>query len=287
MKKILVLTDFSDNARQAAEVAVTLAGRLHANIILFNTYVGEPIISEYGGTPWPIQQLVWADEDKEKLQFLKEELQDMVRQLPTGSHYPSIDERHDTGSLGSRVKSLLAQENIELIVMGAATGKTWEHLLLGSDISDVIEHADRPVLIIPKGRPLKKLQKVTLATDFDEADLKAVHYLTRIGRLLDFSLEIIHISLWGGKAIPADQRASFKQHVAKYNFPDISYEEAGGKDLIPRLNHLCAANASDLLVLVHNHYNWLSRLFKQSNTQALIGQQELPVLIVPEAMTGI
>lgn len=285
MKKILVLTDFSDNARQAAEAAVTLAGKLHANIILFNTYVSEPVMSEYGGAPWPVEQLMWADEGKEKLDFLKEELQELVRQLPAGDHRPTIDGRYEIGSLAGQVKNLLAKETIELIVMGARTGKAWEHLLMGSDTSAVIEHTDRPVLIIPQDKPLKKFHKATLATDFDAADLKAVHYLTRIGRLFGFTFDIVHVALWGMKALPDNVKAAFKQQVAKYNFAGINYQEVRGKELIHRLNHLCAAEHSDLLVLVHNRHNWLSRVFQQSNTQALMDQQQLPVLIVPAAIT--
>ena len=284
MKKILVLTDFSDNARQAAEAAVTLAGKLHANIILFNTYVNEAVLSEYGGAPWPVDQLMWADDGKEKLKFLKEDLQKLVNQLPAGDHRPSIDERHDLGSLGSQVKNLLQQEQVELIVMGARSGKAWEHLLMGSDTSAVIEHTNRPVLILPESRPLKKLQKVTLATDFDNADQKAVHYLTRIGRVLGFSLDIVHVSLWGENPVSDLLKTAFKHQVAKYNFPAISYQEVAGKDLVKRVSHLCTANGSDLLVLVHDRHNWLNRLLKQNQAQALLDAQQLPVLIVPASI---
>lgn len=284
MKKILVLTDFSDNARQAAEAAVTFAGKLQANIILFNTYVSEPVMSEYGGTPWPAEQLLWADESKEKLKLLKKDLQQLVKQLPADDHHPSIDDRHDMGNLGKRVKSILQQEQIELIIMGARTGKTWEHLLMGSDTSAVIEHTNRPVLILPESRPIRKLQKVTLATDFDQPDQKAVHYLTHMGRIFGFSLDIVHVSLWGEKPVDDTLKTAFKNHVAKYHFPAINYHEVSGKDLVKRVNHLCASNDSDLLVLVHDRHNWLNRLLKQNQAQALLDNQQLPVMIVPAAI---
>jgi nucleotide-binding universal stress UspA family protein len=286
MKKILVLTDFSDNARQAAETAVTLAGRLHANIILFNTYVSEPVMSEYGGAPWPVDQLMWADEGKEKLKFLKEDLQDLVQQLPAGDHYPGIDNRHDIGSLGGRFKNLLEQETVELIAMGARSGTAWEHLLMGSDTNAVINHTNRPVLIVPAGHPLKKLKKVTLATDFDEADLKAVHYLTRLGRIFDFSIEIVYVTLYGEEAASAIQKAKFKKHVAKFNYPVISYQEIIGKELVNRLNLFCEKAGTDMLVLVHDKHSFLNRLFKQNNAQALMKNQALPVLIIPAAISG-
>lgn len=285
MKKILVLTDFSDNARQAAEAAVTLAGKLHANIILFNTYVSEPVISEYGGTPWPVEQLMWADEGMEKLKFLKEDLQVLVQRLPAGDHYPSIDNRHDIGSLGEQVKALLQKENVEMIVMGARSGTAWEHLLMGSDTNAVINHINRPVLIVAADHPLKKLKKVTLATDFDEADLKAVHYLTRLGRVFDFNIELVHVTLYDEEATSAIQKANFKKHVAKFNYPAITHQEIIGKDLVNRLNHLCEEGGTDLLALVHDRHSFLNRLFKQNNAQALMKDQALPVLIIPAGIS--
>jgi len=285
MKKILVLTDFSDNARQAAEAAVTLASRLHANMILFNTYVSEPVTSEYGGAPWPVEQLMWADEGKEKLKFLKEDLQELVQQLQAGNHYPSIGDRQGIGNVGEQVKELLQKETIEMIVMGARSGTAWEHLLMGSDTNAVINHTNRPVLIVQAGHPLKKLKKVTLATDFDEADLKAVHYLTRLGRVLDFSIEIVHVTLYSEEAASAIQKANFKKHVAKFNYPAITYQEIIGKDLVNRLNHLCEEAGTDLLALVHDRHSFLNRLFKQNNAQALMIDQALPMLIIPAGIS--
>jgi nucleotide-binding universal stress UspA family protein len=281
MKKILVLTDFSDNARQAAEASIGIAAKLHANIILLNTFVSQPVLSEYGGSPWSVEQLLWIDQSKEKLTFLKEGLQELVQQLPSGDHHPGIDDRQETGSPGERVKELLQKETVEMIVMGPRRGTAWEHLLIGSDTSAVINHTDRPVLIVPAGNPLKKLKKVTLATDFDDADIKAVHYLTRLGRIMDFSLEIAHVTLYGETGTSAIQKAAFKKHVAKFNYPAITYHEINGKELVNRLNHLCEENGTDLLALVHDEHSFLNRLFKQNNAQALIKDQSLPVMIIP------
>lgn len=285
MKKILVLTDFSDNAQKAAQAAVTIAGKLHANIILLNTFVSQPVLSEYGGTPWSVEQLLWADEGKEKLAFLKEDLQESIQQLPVGYHYPSIDDRQEVGSVGEQVKELLQKENVEMIVMGGRNGTAWEHLLIGSDTNAVINHTDRPVLIVPTGRPLKKLKKVTLASDFGETDLKAVHYLTRLGRVFDFGIEIVHVTLYGEEATSAIQKANFKKHVAKYNYPAITYQEIIGKDLVNRLNHLCEEGGTDLLALVHDRHSFLNRLFKQNNAETLMKDQALPVLIIPAGIS--
>lgn len=285
MKKILVLTDFSETAQQAAQAAIIIAGKIHANIILLNTFVSQPALSEYGGSSWSVEQLLWEDEGKEKLAFLKEELQELVQHLPPGDHHPSIHNRQEVGRVSEEVKKVLQDETVEMVVMGARSGKPWEHLLMGSDTSGVINHSNRPVLIIPAGHAIKNLNKVTLATDFDNTDIKGVHYLTRLGCVFNFSLEIVHVNLWGKEMMSAEQQADFKTHIAKFNFPNVSYQDVGGKDLIKRLNHLCASNGSDMLALVHNQHSLLNRLFKQNNAQALTKQQKLPVMIIPAGIT--
>jgi nucleotide-binding universal stress UspA family protein len=284
MKKILILTDFSDQAAPALDAAVKFSAKLNANLILFNSFISQPVLSEFGGTPWSVEELLLADEGKKKLNFVKEDVEALTALLPVADHHASVNCLQGMGGLGSQVKELLEKEQVELIIMGARNGSAWSHILMGSDTVSVINHADRPVLIIPAGHPLKQLRKVTIATDFDGADLKAVHYLTRLGRLFEFTIEIVHVKLWG-KNDPGDaQRLDFEKHVSKFNYPGITYDEAGGKDLANRLNNLCEANGSDLLVLVHDQHSSLNRLFNKTQAKSLLEKQQFPVLIIPAQM---
>jgi len=284
MKKILVLSDFGPQADEVAKSAVYLSAKLNVNLILFNTFVSQPVLSEYGGNPWSVEELLWADEGKEKLSFMKEDLEPVIAALPATVHHPSVYCRQAMGSLGGQVCELLENESIELIMMGTRQGSAWDHLLTGSDTLAVIGHVDRPVIVLPAGQPLKQLKKVTIATDYDDADLNAVHYLTRLGRLFGFKIDIVHVNLWGEKAVPDAKRLAFENHVARFNFPGISYLTISGKDLVNRLNGYCTENGSDLLVLVHDHHSLLGRLFSGTQAKSLLEKQEFPVMIIPAAM---
>lgn len=281
MKKIIALTDLSDQSRLAAEAAVMLSGKLGTNLILFNTFISQPVLPEYGGSPWSVEELIWADEGKEKLNFLKEQLEPLVESLPTGDHHASIDCRQGMGDLGSQVKDMISKEPVEMIVMGARTGSTWDHILMGSDTLSVINHTNRPVLVIPEKHPLKQIKKVTIATDLDSPDINAVHYLTRLGRLFNFKIEIVNVKLWGKEGADEGQRIVFEKHVAKFNYPDITYQHITGKDLANRLNQFCEQHGADLLVLVHDKHSLLSRLFNGTQAKSLLEKQEFPVMIIP------
>lgn len=287
MKKILVLTDLGPQADELAKSAVALSASLDVNLILFNTFISQPILSEYGGSPWSVEELLWADEGKEKLAFIKEEMAPVIAALPAVLHHPSVECQQGLGSLTGQVNELLHKETIELIMMGTRQGSAWDHLLMGSDTMAVINQADRPVIVLPPGRSLEQIKKVTIATDYDDADLNAVHYLTRLGRIFDFKIDIVHVKLWGEQTMPEATRLAFERHVAKFNFPDISYLTVGGKDLVNRLNALCAENGSDLLVLVHDRHSLLSRLFNGTQAKSLLEKQVFPVMIIPAAMAQV
>lgn len=285
MKKILVLTDYSDNADHAAAAAIPLCAKLHANILLFNTFASQPVLSEFGGTPYAVEQMIWLDESKEKITYLKESLEKLVAKVQHGEHKPSIDCQREEGSLQYQLKFLLERKDIELIIMGARSGTTMEHLLIGSDTSTVINQTNRPVLIIPQSADLKKIKKVTIACDFDEGDLNAVHYLIKLGRLFDFHLEILHVSLWGhDDSREMEMKSKFVNRVRRYRYPNLSYQDISGKELPARLNRHCEENESDLLVLVHDHHSFLSRIFKGSHTGEQLKHQQIPVMVIPSRM---
>ena len=285
MKKILVLTNFTDNSSHAATVAVPLCAKLNSNIILFNTFISQPVLSEFGGSPYAIEQMLWVDESKQKIDFLKEDIQVLVEALPVDQHHPNVDCLRSEGSLKFQLDFFMKRNDIELIIMGARTGSTMEHLLIGSDTSAVINRTNRPVIIIPENTDLGALKKVTIACDFDDSDINAVHYLIKLGGIFHFQLEIVHVSLWGhNDGGNIEKKRKFIDQVSRFGYEDITYQILAGKELINRLNRHCKESKTNLLVLVHDKHSLLNRIFKSTNSDELLKQQQVPVMIIPSVM---
>jgi nucleotide-binding universal stress UspA family protein len=285
MKKILVLTNFTDNSNHAATAAVPLCAKLNSNIILFNTFISQPVLSEFGGSPYAIEQMLWVDESKQKIDFLKEDIQALIDALPPKQHHPGIDCQREEGSLKFQLNFFIERNDIELIIMGARTGSTMEHLLIGSDTSTVINRTNRPVIVIPENTDLGALKKITMACDFDDSDINAVQYLIKLGRIFHFQLEIVHVSLWGhNDSNNIEKKRRFIDRVSRLGYEDITYQILAGRELINRLNRHCKENKTDLVVLVHDKHSLLNRIFKSTNTDELLKQQQVPVMIIPSVM---
>ena len=286
MKKILVLTDYSENATHAAKTAVMLGEKLHANILLLNNVAGLPVTPYYIGGGFVAEEASWLMEESEKeLNNLKDTLIPLIARIDQSKHRPSVHIQIAEGDLGENIGSVTYEEDIELVVMGTKTGSSIDHFLAGSDTNAVINHAYRPVLVVPRATELKKLKKVIFATDYNEGDIHAVKHLVKFCERFDAKLEIVHVSLIG-KHEKTDSVGEivFTSQVAALKYPKVIYRDISGKDVVRRLNSLCKETEADILALVHYPHSFLSGIFEGSHTDKALDHQNIPLLVFSPKM---
>lgn len=285
MKKILVLTDFSENATHAAKTAVILGSRLNANLLLLNCFTSQPMVADYAdGGAWLLAEPIgMREQSREDLRDMEKDLEPLVAALPREHHHPSIQFQASEGKLGDNVRDLQQEKDIEMVVMGARSGSTLEHLVIGSDTSAVMKKSIRPVLVIPETTELTHLKKVTLASDYSAQDIKAIHYLTKLGNSFGFHLHIVHIDRYNHPISP-EKKEAFMKRINRLKYPRISYSEIKGKDVINRLSRFCTDNGDDILALVHYPASFLSQLAEPSTSKTALAHQTIPLLIIPSIM---
>lgn len=282
MKTILMLTDFSENAAHAALSGVMFGKKIHANLLLFNANVAQPVAPAYAGGITVIDNISYIDEEnKRQLEQLADSLKPFLSQEET-EWMPSLHFEEGLGGLALQVKNLIREKEIEMVVMGARTGSSIDHLLTGSDTYSVIDGSKRPVLIVPAEADFAHLRKVVFATNFIEADIKAIHYLIKLGHIFNYHLEVVHINLLGEDDITKDLRkAEFMKHVRRLRYTNIEIKELYGKDVTGRLNKYCEESGTDLLSFTHYKNSLFSIIFRQSITKKAISKQKVPLLVFP------
>jgi nucleotide-binding universal stress UspA family protein len=290
MKTILVLTDFTENAAHAASSAIVLGEKLHAKLLLFNSFYNMPILPSYGGSsgPWVVEDLVLSEADCDKnLKQFAADLKKKVTALPAEHYKPTIAVQYGEGDLSKNIETILQEVDVELIVMGARSGSAIGHILTGSDTRAVIDNATRPILIVPEKTGLENLRKITFATNFEELDFKTIRYLHKLNKAFHYQIEIVHVSLFW--SIDEDnynkhKADAFRREIQEIGLPETSYYEIKGKDVISRLDRFCTEHDSDLLVMVHYKDSMMSRIFQESATKAALSDQHIPLLIIPAKM---
>jgi len=282
MKNILVLTDFSDNSENAAELAVGLSSKLGTNLLLFNTYVtnsAAPFISE----PWVAEDIFWGDDDsKDNLNKLAATLKTAAEKFDAEHHKPTIYCDNGEGKLGIVLPDIIHKHHVELVVMGARAFNPDDDGLFGSDLNSTIQTSSRPVLVIPSKVDPDQLHKVIFATDFDESDMKAIHYLVNLGKILNFELEIIHI-IHPDKAgrTKIQREIELEEQVSRLKYPQITYHDIKGTDIVENILRIYRKSGAGLLAMVHHQHSFIMRMLHQSTTKRILDNQEVPLMIFP------
>jgi nucleotide-binding universal stress UspA family protein len=285
MKNILVLTDFSKNADNAAEFGLELGSKLQANLMLFNTYVTNSAVP-FVGEPWEAEDLIWGEDDsKDNLNKTASRLKNLGAEWDSNAYKPVIFCDNGEGKLGTIIPHIIHKHQIELVVMGARSSNPDDDNLFGSDLSSVIQKSTRPVFVLSSGIQPGQIRKVVFATAFDKADMKAIHYLVKLGEVLNFELQIIHIVHPNAAgAAKSKKEIALEEQVARLQYPQIIYYEVKGDDIVENILRIYSESNAGILALVHHQHSFIARLFHQSVTQKMLGKQNVPLLIFPSGM---
>jgi nucleotide-binding universal stress UspA family protein len=278
MQSIIVPTDFSPGAYNAAKYAVALAADVQATkIILYNAY--QPYVSADPEMDVLLVQDIteFRTISEEGLDKMKEKMQADLPgsiQLEVVSDYSLIT----NGVIGACQKY-----KAELIVMGITGAESkLEEAIIGSNAVDVARNSKIPVIIVPANAEYEKLQKVLLAVDFKKvADTTPV---TEIKKLLDATnakLDVLHVE--------ADARSAHidldgEKKIFNSLFSDYSpqYHFLESENFTDAINDFALNNNSNLIVVIPKKHGLFEGIFKRSHTKALVFHSHVPVMSIHE-----
>ena len=286
MKTILVLTDFSKSAENAADIAVRLAGKLHADVLLFNVYMLIPIIPSTEAVEWALINTYGNshEESNKALNKEAERLRKLIKHMDVEPGKPEINIVNEAGAVAECVHHLQKKREIEMRVMGSSK-KPYNNFFLGSDTKEVLNKTTCPVLIIPEKQSALDIKNVVFATDNSDEDLRAITYLNTLSAQLKFRIHVSHVSdplHEPVSVIKGNDEAVMIRNINKIHSKDISYTILTGDNMVKELETFIHAINADVLAMVRKKHSFFWRLFHQSHTKQFIEHPKMPLLIFPE-----
>ena len=143
--KILLCTDGSNHALEAARATVELAQKFGSEVVLLNVF--NPAIVPVPFVGLPEASVFTATNMGCYAEQVQEEIETATGKVLAegGVGYRA---RRELGHPVDRIVSIAQDEKADLIVMGSRGMGAWQSYLLGSVSDGVIHHAHCPVLII-------------------------------------------------------------------------------------------------------------------------------------------
>ena len=188
-----------------------------------------------------------------------------------------------TAFLTDAVRNYVVHEGYDLVVVGSTGGgNTLEEILIGSNTLAIIENVYCPILSIPTNAHIPRINKITYASDLQEADTKGLQDVLRFAENTGAQVEVVHIDKKSDQA-SQDKANAFGKKIEEMfaaqnvHFYEIIHpdEEVGLKDYLTKTN-------SDLLVILKRHRNFFSNLFHSSLTEKLTYHSKIPMLVIDE-----
>jgi len=165
-RRILVATDFSENARKALQWATRLAKMHDATLVL--THVCSAV--SFTSLPLRLQEQITAGIDA------------MRREVSAAGVTSVVEIR--SGHPWSEIHTVEREERIDLIVQGARGNTPFDRLALGSTADRVLRLATCPVLTVhpDDAEAPDTIESVLVATDFSEESALATSAAVRLLR---------------------------------------------------------------------------------------------------------
>lgn len=278
MNTILVLTDFSNVALQAAHYAIHLASQLNSKrVLLFNAYQSLEPMANVPVTPeLPIVQANPEELYKESTT----QLENLRRMLAPSAAGITIDTISEDDILEEAVKKLISKEQVDLVVTGLSDKSNLEKFLVGSHSIRVMENCAYPLVIVPQNARITALEKVMLAVDFEVLRSgKALPGLLAILNNLQAELFVVNVAK--DENYSSDTQEDIKhlhQLLDKYQ---ASFHYVEDSNVIHGINEFAAQNNISLIIAIHEKKGILATLFQKSVSKQLAWKSDVPLLIIP------
>ncbi len=285
MKKILIATDFSVPAENAARYALTLAKKLKADILLCNAFkvpAEAPMASQVA---WPLMDYgELKQQATSELDSLVKTLSDQACSVVEDDYCPNISYQSGVGGVCEVVSSFVETEKIDFIVMGIAGAGGLIQLILGSNTKEMIEKTRVPLLLVPFEAIYTGIKKIAFATDLNTEDLPAIQFVMDLAKKLDAAVTIVHVT--NKEVDPTGKTQHFIDNfvdkmASSVNFSTVNYEYVWNIDIDSGLKWIGNEEDLGLMAITHHKHNLLTKMFKGSHTQKLSRHIKTPLLVFP------
>ena len=272
MKTILVPTDFSEIADNAVLLAMQIANKMEAKIVLLHTY-NYPMVD-----PQMLNLTVnymSANLDLDEFEDFKHNIKQLhEKAFEKGLENINLTHRLVLGELNSTIRECIAVENIDLLVMGTNGEDDWFSKLLGSNADSVMLNVNIPVLILHDVIELVNFENIGFATRFKTKDKKFLEETIHFAEQLNINVKCFHV-LDNNEEVLNDTKAEWEKEFGS----KVSFHLHPDTDVVEAIDFMVNHHQVDILAMVTYKRDFLTELFTRRLTQQVAHKIKIPLLV--------
>src|SRR5690606_1748176 len=262
--KILVPTDFSDNARNAFDFAKKLARISKASTTLLYAYHN---VYDFAAHSSSIPRQI------------KEDARKAVEELNTdGEIKIPVDYKIVQGYIATTIASTAYREDFDLIIMGTQGASGIEKGLVGSNTAHVIKDSMVSVLAVPAHSSFDMVDKIVVSLEWLATEQRFFERLFQITRQWQLPYRSLHIKT-SQEDPPKEKVIHLKEWLTK-NEIDISHDTVLAQNLLEGVNQYLKDNENGIFVMFYKKKPFFEYLVHKSRIEKMAYHTHVPLLVI-------
>lgn len=275
MKKILVPTDFSEYALNAAKLAADIARKFEARIYFLHI-VDMPAV-ETGIIPGQTRQDIAEGLfilKKVKKDFKELFEQDFLKGL-------NIAEAVQFDGVYESVVEQAKKHEIDLIVMGThGTSGYVNDFFIGSNTDKIVRLSETPVLTVRDEVKDASFENIVFASDFGEGVEDSFDGIGELVKLFDAKIEMVRIITRDDFYYAAPMLSLMEDFAKRQALKNYECHVFSAESVQSGINEFAQYKNADIITTITHGRRGLARLFNGSVTSDLMKNSAFPVLSV-------
>jgi len=278
MKTIIVINDNSTDALNAARLALSIAKKVNANLLIANESKVYEHITADGLilTSDNCVTLLTGDPTTSIVEHL-------VSFESTGDEFkPEISDMDISNFCVEDLAKLIIKTNIWMIVKGTREFGDNNMDDLHINMQYVLNRVMCPLLLVPSKFKIKDFERLVYMADLRYCRLHVIRYLVELGKPFGASVQIDHLSAKNLPHMEQDYAARFfnEEFKSNINYDWLFFDNIRERDIYKAVDVMIKGLHIDLLAVVNHRFHF-EEILGRNIPQVLPEQITIPLLIFP------
>lgn len=272
IKKLLLLTDFSEISDHATQHALQIAKKTGAAVTFLHV-INTPV----DWVKLPLEHEQYYPETKAQIGTAKAKLSALDIAFSKQGLQTAVSLVYNVGA--ENIPIFINQRDYDLVIMGSHGANGFREVALGSNAQKVVRQTKVPTLIVKTPPPADGFKRMVIASDFDTNQQSFHHALFDMSEQLQTNLDLLYVNT-PYKFKESEDIAKMLNHFCEFctgkncgkHHVDALNEERGVSYFMKQTN-------ADVLAIATTGKSGLAQLFSPSVTEAMINHLEVPTLV--------
>ncbi|MCF4100195.1 universal stress protein [Gillisia sp. M10.2A] len=272
MKRILLPTDFSEQAENALKVAAQLAKRYDSEIFLLHMLeLPLQLIDPVSGSGTHNLPEALFFMKLAKKHFSEVLAQPYLKDI-------KVHEIVEFHQAFNGIMEISQKHNCDIIIMGSHGSSGFKEMFIGSNTEKVVRHSNIPVLVIKNEHSVFNIDTFIFATDCNLENKHTLSQAIRFANKIDAKLHIVYINTPNNFLTSVDAQKFLEDFAEGEDSRNISLHVYNDNSVEKGILNFASEMDADLIGISTHGRKGLAHFFNGSISEDLVNHAKRPVV---------